>query len=61
MRKIYRNYVFIVSANSLLLALGVSGVISPAVSALLHNLSTVGAGIYALTPILPQRTSHGND
>ncbi|MCR4817480.1 MAG: heavy metal translocating P-type ATPase [Fretibacterium sp.] len=53
MRKIYRNYTFIVGANSLLLALGVCGVISPAVSALLHNLATVGSGVYALTPILP--------
>ena len=56
MRKIYRNYALIVGANSLLLALGVSGVISPASSALLHNLSTVAAGVYALTPVLP----HGN-
>ncbi|MDR1875139.1 MAG: heavy metal translocating P-type ATPase [Synergistaceae bacterium] len=52
MKKIYRNYVFIVGANSLLLALGLSGTITPAISALLHNLSTIGASICSLRPIL---------
>jgi Cu2+-exporting ATPase len=60
MKKIRRNGVFIVGANSLLLALGLGGVISPAGSALLHNLATVGAGLYGLTPILDkaQRGRH---
>ena len=58
MKKIRRNGVFIVGANSLFLALGLGGVISPAGSALLHNLATVGAGIYGLTPILG-KTQHG--
>jgi heavy metal translocating P-type ATPase len=54
MKKIRRNGAFIIGANSLLLALGLGGVISPAGSALLHNLATIGAGIYSLTPILGQ-------
>ena len=53
MEKIRRGYAFIVGTNSLLLALGLSGTITPAVSALLHNLATVGASVYSLTPILP--------
>jgi heavy metal translocating P-type ATPase len=57
MKKIRRNGVFIVGANSLLLALGLYGIISPAGSALLHNLATVGAGVYSLTPIL-DKTQH---
>jgi Cu2+-exporting ATPase len=52
MKKIRRNSLFIVGTNSLLLALGLGGVISPASSALLHNLATIGSGIYGLTPIL---------
>ncbi|MDR2780521.1 MAG: heavy metal translocating P-type ATPase, partial [Synergistaceae bacterium] len=52
MKKIRRNGFFIVGVNSLLLALGLGGVISPAGSALLHNLATIGSGIYGLTPIL---------
>ncbi|MDR2179625.1 MAG: heavy metal translocating P-type ATPase [Synergistaceae bacterium] len=52
MEKIYRNYAFIIGANSLLLALGLSGAITPAASALLHNLATIGASIYSLTPVL---------
>ncbi|MDR3231018.1 MAG: heavy metal translocating P-type ATPase [Synergistaceae bacterium] len=52
MEKIYRNYAFIVGANSLLLGLGLSGTITPAMSALLHNLATIGSSLYSLTPIL---------
>jgi Cu2+-exporting ATPase len=51
MEKIYRNYAFIVGANSLLLALGLSGAITPTLSALLHNLATIGASVYSLAPI----------
>ena len=47
-----RNYCFIVGTNTLLLTLGLGGFISPALSALLHNLSTVGASVYSLTPVL---------
>jgi Cu2+-exporting ATPase len=41
LRRIHHNYVAIVSINTLLLLLGVTGVITPAGSALLHNSSTV--------------------
>jgi Cu2+-exporting ATPase len=52
MRKIRRSYFFIVAANSLLLALGLGGLITPGASALLHNMATVGVSVYSLTPIL---------
>jgi Cu2+-exporting ATPase len=60
MEKIYRNYAFIIGANSLLLALGLSGAITPTTSALLHNLATIGASVYSLTPVL-DKVSSGND
>lgn len=52
MKKIYNNYALIVGANSLLLILGLTGMITPSLSALLHNLTTVGASVYSLTPVL---------
>jgi heavy metal translocating P-type ATPase len=52
MRRIYDNYVFIVAINSTLLALGLGGVITPAMSALLHNASTIGASVRSLMPLL---------
>jgi Cu2+-exporting ATPase len=52
MNKIYRNYAFIIGINSLLLALGLGGVITPAVSALMHNLATIASSVYSLTPVL---------
>ena len=39
--KINRNYRVIVGFNSALIALGVTGVIQPTTSALLHNTSTL--------------------
>ena len=53
MQKIRRNYTFIVGANTLLLALGTGGTITPGTAALLHNLVTLGAGAFSLTPLLP--------
>ena len=52
-QKIRRNYAFIVGANTLLLALGTGGTITPGTAALLHNLVTLGAGAFSLTPLLP--------
>ena len=52
MRKIYGNYAMIVGVNTVLLGLGILGGITPVLSALLHNLTTVGAALYALTPVL---------
>lgn len=52
MRKINRNFAFIIGANSALLGLGLLGWITPAASALLHNLATLGASTYSMLPVL---------
>ncbi len=41
MKRIHGNYIKIVTINSGLILLGITGVISPALSALLHNTSTI--------------------
>ncbi|MDR1916884.1 MAG: heavy metal translocating P-type ATPase [Synergistaceae bacterium] len=60
MKKIHRNYAFIVVLNSLLLGLGLTGTITPATSALLHNLATIAATVYSLTPVL-DKVSGGDE
>ena len=42
MKRVHRNYRLIVGINSTLIVLGVAGIITPALSATLHNLSTIG-------------------
>ena len=52
MRRIRYNYRTIVGVNSGLIALGLSGVLSPAASALLHNASTIALGLNSTTKLL---------
>ena len=52
MKKIRRTHTFIVGVNTALLLAGLCGFTPPALSALLHNLMTVGASIYSMTPVL---------
>ena len=52
MRRIHRNYRFIVSFNCMLIDLGVAGVIQPTTSALLHNASTLGISLDSMTDLL---------
>ena len=52
MRRIHRNYRFIVSFNCMLIALGVAGIIQPTTSALLHNASTLGISLDSMTDLL---------
>jgi heavy metal-(Cd/Co/Hg/Pb/Zn)-translocating P-type ATPase len=54
MRRIHGNYSFIVVVNTALLLLGLSGVITPAASALLHNSSTISASLRSLKPLLDE-------
>lgn len=53
-KKIHRNYRDIVGFNSMLIALGLIGVLPPATSALLHNASTVGISLRSTLPCLPE-------
>ena len=52
MKRIHKNYRFIVSFNTGLILLGVSGILQPATSALLHNTSTLMIGLKSMQDIL---------
>ena len=52
MERIHGSYRFIVGFNLTLIALGVAGVLPPAISALLHNTSTLGIGLKNMTDLL---------
>ena len=46
------NYRFIMSFNSMLIVLGAMGILPPATSALLHNVSTLGVSLKSMTNLL---------
>ena len=50
--KINMNNLLIIELNSALLLLGVFGLISPQIAAILHNSATVGISVKAMQPIL---------
>lgn len=52
MKRIQSNYRFIVGFNSGLIVLGVTGVIQPTTSALLHNTSTLAIGLKSMKNLL---------
>ena len=52
MKRIQSNYRFIVSFNTMLILLGVAGLIPPTTSALLHNMSTLGISLKSMTNLL---------
>ena len=54
MKRIHRNYRTIVGFNTLLIVLGVAGVIQPTTSALCHNTSTLLIGINSMKNLLPR-------
>ena len=54
MRRIDRNYRFVMGFNSALIALGAFGMLPPATSALLHNTSTLLLSMDCLTNLLPE-------
>ncbi len=51
MKRIRANYRFVLGFNSMLIALGVVGVLAPAASATLHNLSTLGISLHSMTAL----------
>lgn len=55
MERIDRNYRFIVGFNSLLLLSGVAGIISPSVSAFLHNASTMAICARSMLPLIDKK------
>ena len=52
MDRIHRDYRVIILFNSLLIALGAAGRITPQTSAMLHNMSTLMISIYNMTDLL---------
>ena len=52
MKRIRCNYRFIVSFNLFLIVMGVAGILPPATSALLHNISTLGISLHSMKNLL---------
>ena len=48
MARIQANYRFVIGFNAALIALGAAGLLPPATSALLHNLSTLGVSLHSM-------------
>lgn len=55
MSRIHKNYCLIMGINGTLIALGVMGILTPAVSSLLHNTSTMAIGIGSMRNLLPDQ------
>ncbi len=55
MRRIHSNYRFVIGFNGSLIALGALGILAPATSAMLHNLSTLGISLRSMTHLLPPK------
>ena len=54
MKRIRSNYRFIIGFNGMLICLGLAGILTPAASATLHNVSTLGVSLKSMSP-LPQK------
>ena len=57
-KRIAFNYRFIIGFNGCLIAGGLLGLISPASSALLHNLSTMGISLKSISPMKLETSAH---
>jgi heavy metal translocating P-type ATPase len=60
MNRIRRSHAAIIGVNSAIILLGVCGLLSPALSALLHNSFTLGASLYCMTPLDGGRCGRGH-
>ena len=56
-KRVGSNYRFVLSFNSALILLGALGILPPATSAMLHNLSTLGISLRSMTDLLEQKPS----
>ena len=54
-KRVGSNYRFVLSFNSALILLGALGILPPATSAMLHNLSTLGISLLSMTDLLEQK------
>ena len=55
--RVSSNYRFVLSFNSTLIALGALGILQPAASAMLHNLSTIGISLRSMTNLIQEPSS----
>ena len=53
-KRVHANYRFVLTFNSALIALGALGILQPASSAMLHNLSTIGISLKSMTNLIPE-------
>ena len=53
-KRMHQGYRFTIGFNSLLLALGIGGIITPQASSLLHNSGTIGISAYNARAFLPE-------
>lgn len=58
-KRMAQGYRFTIGFNSLLLALGIAGVITPQTSSLLHNSGTIGISAYNSRKFLPEPEEEG--
>ena len=56
-RRVSANYRFVLSFNSTLIALGALGILQPAASAMLHNLSTLAISLKSMTNLVQTPSS----
>jgi heavy metal translocating P-type ATPase len=55
--RVSSNYRFVLSFNSTLIVLGALGILQPAASAMLHNLSTIGISLRSMTNLIQKPSS----
>ena len=55
MTRIHANYRFVIGFNGVLIALSIAGVLPPAASAMLHNLSTLGVSLHSMCALPEKR------
>ena len=55
--RVSSNYRFVLSFNSTLIVLGAMGILQPAASAMLHNLSTIGISLKSMTNLIQKPSS----
>ena len=51
LHRIQNNYRFVIGFNGALIGLGVAGVLPPATSAMLHNLSTLAVSLHSMSAL----------
>ena len=51
MHRIQNNYRFVIGFNGALIGLGAAGILPPATSAMLHNLSTLGVSLHSMSAL----------